>query len=909
METSYYQFLSDAGFSPQRKDFWAISGNSEGVQGWKLHLSTIQVDAVELLSKVLPVLRVSGVPFKVAVDETVLGQLNEGELGYSQVGKFMTIYPHTNRDSVELAKVLIEVTKGMKGPVIPSDEKLGDIVYTRYGSYNPIIVRDALGQIISYIHDGYGKLIIDSRDVPFRCPDGITNPFIELASAKPVDDSPGDSKLFGPGYLIVDMVKQNAKGSIFKAIDLRSQDQVSLKIIKQGRKFCLSDKEGRDIRDRLRRQEQLHLLLQDKLNIPKVSDYFEVNGDGYLPFEYIEGESIESFVCNIFKHQPWALIKNRKKRRILWCLLKLAIEIQKLHDAGYIHRDISASNVWITSTDEVYILDLELAYPVDKTESPFGNGTPGFMSPNQQQKLLPEIEDDSFAFGCIMILAVTGLDPRRLIQLSTNKLYDKLNQMTAGLPPNLLKLICSCVTSNPKKRPAMRKIADELFQLVNNAKEPGSYQTKKGKLKIFQPHLSDNNIFDILEKGIHGMLHHTPVTQNTGLWLSPKINNNHTHQNFTELELRKGIHRGVAGVIYTLSRIQKFTEINCNTPELEQKIKWLINENLVIDAGMPGLYFGDAGIAVAINESIQNNLIEPDDEKMSFIKNSLSKETNWYDITHGIAGQGLALLQCFDFGNSFDIHGHLSKKVKYLISVQQPDGSWIVPAGAEGISGETVSGFAHGIAGIIYFLSEYANRFGDQAAKQSCDLGVQWLLRNANTCSERMEWHYSEKNKDIWKWWCHGSPGIALTFLRLYEWTSEENYAEYAKKALNVHPDQFVYSNLSQCHGLSGLGEIYLEAYRVLKEDRWLEKAYLLAHTIYNLRFELSDQSYVWLVENAHLPTSDLMGGISGVLHFYLRLWLKGNEIGFPMLMNPKIQNSIHRNTSACYESKSVRFF
>lgn len=62
---------------------------------------------------------------------------NAGIYGYSQVGKFITIYPNSDD---ELNRLLVELEmlfKGVKGIPIPSDFKfqLSDVVYYRYGEF------------------------------------------------------------------------------------------------------------------------------------------------------------------------------------------------------------------------------------------------------------------------------------------------------------------------------------------------------------------------------------------------------------------------------------------------------------------------------------------------------------------------------------------------------------------------------------------------------------------------------------------------------------------------------------------------------------------------------------------------------------------------------------------------------
>ncbi|MGH2479477.1 MAG: hypothetical protein ACRDHW_07480, partial [Ktedonobacteraceae bacterium] len=62
-------------------------------QGWKLHLSADPVSAPTVLMRVLPVLLREAVAFKFASTIEQLKQLNRGEKGQSQVGKFITVYP------------------------------------------------------------------------------------------------------------------------------------------------------------------------------------------------------------------------------------------------------------------------------------------------------------------------------------------------------------------------------------------------------------------------------------------------------------------------------------------------------------------------------------------------------------------------------------------------------------------------------------------------------------------------------------------------------------------------------------------------------------------------------------------------------------------------------------------------
>ena len=205
------------------------------------------------------------------------------------------------------------------------------------------------------------------------------------------------------------------------------------------------------------------------------------------------------------------------------------------------------------------------------------------------------------------------------------------------------------------------------------------------------------------------------------------------------------------------------------------------------------------------------------------------------------------------------------------------------------MSGKTLTGFAHGVAGIVYFLCEYARRFKDAEAARSWQKGANWLLREARKTNihSLLEWSYSTDEENYgWKWWCHGSPGIALTFLRLFENTKKTKYAIIADRCLRVHPFEFRYSNLSQCHGLSGLGEIYLEAYRVLKHKKWYDRAKRIADLLISLSREQNKHSLTWLVEGENFPTADLMIGSGGIIHFLLK-FAHSKHVGCRLLLDP----------------------
>jgi class IV lanthipeptide synthase len=301
---------------------------------------------------------------------------------------------------------------------------------------------------------------------------------------------------------------------------------------------------------------------------------------------------------------------------------------------------------------------------------------------------------------------------------------------------------------------------------------------------------------------------------------------------------------------------------------------------------MPGLHFGDAGVAVALTEAITGGLVARTRHSEAYIRRALTGTLDWPDLTHGAAGQGLAALYCGDNLRDPTISALSSRCAEYLIKTQRPGGFWSWPQDLSPASRGILTGFAHGVAGITYFLAEYARRSGDPSADRAWRRGVKWLVNQAEVVRGALTWPISAGGTERWAWWCHGSIGIAVLFLRLYEQTREIQFAEIAKRALRIHPPEFLSVNLSQCHGYSGVGEVYLEAYRLFGEQRWQLRIQAMLHVLRNLRRSCRG-GFTWLVENPYLCTADLMVGGAGVAHFFLRASLPKASIGLPLLLDP----------------------
>jgi lantibiotic modifying enzyme len=291
-------------------------------------------------------------------------------------------------------------------------------------------------------------------------------------------------------------------------------------------------------------------------------------------------------------------------------------------------------------------------------------------------------------------------------------------------------------------------------------------------------------------------------------------------------------------------------------------------------------------VATAIAEAVASGAVESGPWLEPYLVEALGGPLDWPDLTHGAAGQGLAALLTADTLRLPSILDLAHRCASYVLDAQDDDGSWTLPSGVEGMTGARYTGFAHGTAGILYFLAEYGRRFNDAAAVERARAAADWLAEQARPTARPggLMWPMRADEQETWHWWCHGAPGISLAFIHLYESFGDERHAELARGALRSLPEIVRSSNLSQCHGLAGLAEIYLEAARVLDDPDWRCRANHIGHLLVNLAGGTPPDAATWLVEDPFRPTGDLMVGSGGVALALLRLALGPERCGPPLL-------------------------
>jgi hypothetical protein len=423
-------------------------------QGWKLHLSATILSANEMFRRVAPLLSASRVLFKAPVSLQELSKLNCGlHYGFSQIGKFITVYPATADEALSLARRLHEITDNLPGPAVPYDLPFNQngCVYYRYGAFGSLEIENPDGTRTSAIRNPEGELVPDLRQFGTAVPDWEADIFSQPPGGQEAPDSDNPLKVIK----VFKALSQRGRGGVYHALDLRAAP-ARLCILKEGRRHGETDWRGRDGYWRVRHEaETLRLLAAAGINVPEVYLTFELSENYYLVTEYIEGENLQSRLGSARKKMPWS--------QALDCGIQLGEMLDKMHSAGWVWRDCKPLNLMVAPEGVLRPLDFEGACRVDSPdEMPWG--TPGYILPERLEYPAKDsrVPDDLFALGATLHQLISGQTPGATYP------PPPIGKLRRRVPAAVKEIISALLDPDPLSRPDARTVSRALKSASEN---------------------------------------------------------------------------------------------------------------------------------------------------------------------------------------------------------------------------------------------------------------------------------------------------------------------------------------------------------------------------------------------------------------------------------------------------------
>jgi tRNA A-37 threonylcarbamoyl transferase component Bud32 len=828
-------------------------------QGWKLHISAGVSSAEVVLSCVLPLLLEASSPFKVIASSPELANLNQGLYGFSQVGKFITIYPQNDQEAILLAVKLDEATRDLIALTIPSDCALrpGSLVHYRYGSFGRgLYVQDASGSIETAVRTPENELLPDRRTTRYNPPAWAVNPFI--ASGTAVESTVQVSRLINKRYLIARTIALSPRHAVYLALDL----DVGRPCVIKGPGFAYPNGTvDTALRTLLRHEASILALLAPDPHIPTLYALIEQEDAVFLIIEDIPGELLATRVtkaAEMGEYVPlWEVIHWAKE---------LAGILERIHTKGLVYADLKPSNIIIGVDGKVCLIDFELTC----AQGGQGEyGTWGYRAPQRSQGGVT-IADDIYSLGALLYFMLTGVEPSNMPR--NRPLMERPLEWFRAEGSVLKEIVARCLHKQPEERYAsMVDIRMALEAAENAPLSPGELQgvlqTDNGYSEVKRhAHELSKKLLDTI-----CTVAQCAEDQEELFWTS-------THPLTYGLAARD-LNSGNAGTILALAELVAEHPSAQKQAVLARGARWLSKATPIGGRPLPGLYIGEAGVGAALLRSGQvlhdNTLITAAIERGRLVA-SLQRSSP--DVFVGVAGCLRFHLMLWDETGERE---HLCAALacgEHLLATSEGRSNqevcWIIPAGYRSMSGEVFLGYAHGAAGIADALLDLFEASSDERYLSIACAAARWLKRQAlplSHCEDALNWPRYEGGPPVAAFWCHGSAGIGRFFLHAARYDVLPEAKELAAGAARAVACGTRWAGPTQCHGLSGNIEFLLDMYQATKEHIYLDNAFLLASCLLAFATE-QNGLFVFSSEQPTTFTPDYMIGYAGVAVCFLRL-------------------------------------
>ena len=266
-----------------------------------------------------------------------------------------------------------------------------------------------------------------------------------------------------PGYLlksrykIISQLGKGGMGEVYLAEDQSLANQVAVKV-----NHNLSPHASAQFI----REARLLASLKHP-NLPRVIDYFTEDGSEYLVMDFVPGENLKTIV-----DQKTPL----STTMILQWAEQLGNALTYLHTQNppIYHRDVKPTNIKITPSGEVTLVDFGIAKTGDasqETQSGAWGYTPGYAPPEQVSGLRTGPYSDQFSLAATLYFLFTGVPPADSAQrmIGEQELVP-VNELNASIPLHAANAVHKAMAIKPDER--FSTVADFIAALCNTSPIP-----------------------------------------------------------------------------------------------------------------------------------------------------------------------------------------------------------------------------------------------------------------------------------------------------------------------------------------------------------------------------------------------------------------------------------------------------
>lgn len=276
-------------------------------------------------------------------------------------------------------------------------------------------------------------------------------------------------------YEIQELVGQGGMGAVYRANDRRLDGRVCAvkEVLPILAETSTSQEELEQLAEQFRVEASI-LARLDHPNLPKVSDYFSVEGREYLVMDFVEGRDLQEIL-----HEAQRMNEPLKEDVVLHWAVQLLDALDYMHtqDPQVIHRDIKPSNVKVTMRGTVKLVDFGLAKVVQPSDNRTvtvvqGRGTVAYTPLEQYggDTGFTGARSDLYAVGATLYHLLGGQPPVDAKErfLRPGALIE-LRKLNPAVSPRVERAIFRALSMHPNERPTN---ARELRELLVGSRAP-----------------------------------------------------------------------------------------------------------------------------------------------------------------------------------------------------------------------------------------------------------------------------------------------------------------------------------------------------------------------------------------------------------------------------------------------------
>ena len=268
-------------------------------------------------------------------------------------------------------------------------------------------------------------------------------------------------------YLLEELVGEGGMANVYRAMDLKEQRTVAVKILKEE---CTESEEM----VRRFKNESKAISILNHPGIVKVYDVSVTDKIQYMVMEYVDGITLKEYLSLRGGPLTW--------KETLHFITQVLEALSHAHSKGVVHRDVKPQNIMLQSNGQVKLMDFGIARFSQAENYALGDkaiGSVHYISPEQAKGERTDARTDIYSVGVMLYEMLSGrlpFDGDGAVSIAIMQISEKpkpLAEIAPQTPAGLRQITEKAMEKDPDKR---YQSAQEMLAAIEEFKRNPSIQ-------------------------------------------------------------------------------------------------------------------------------------------------------------------------------------------------------------------------------------------------------------------------------------------------------------------------------------------------------------------------------------------------------------------------------------------------